>query len=98
MTYDSGSPPVCITGPLTRGSNQPQIWYYASTDAAATVDADGYIDNGDDLGMQVGDIVFVIDTDASPVIITVHRVTSVTAGGAADLSDGDTLVTGTDSD
>ncbi len=98
MAYSTSNPPVCISGPLTSGTNQPKLWYYASTDAATAVDADGYITNASDLGMTVGDIVLVIDTDASPVVITAHRVTSVTAGGAGDLSDGDTFVTGTDSD
>ena len=72
------------------------MWIYRSTDAAATVDAANYITNGGSLGMSIGDIVIVIDTDASPVIATMHQV-SATGDGTTDLNDL-TTITQTDSD
>ena len=96
MAYSTDAPPILMVSAFNEsGSN---LWDYKSTDAAAVVDADGYITNGDDLGMRVGDYVFVTDTDASPRIVTTHIVTSVTAGGAADLSDTGATVGSTDTD
>jgi hypothetical protein len=61
------------------------MWYYSSTDVATDVDASGYFTNGSDLGLAVNDIMLVCDTDTGPVT-TIHRVTAVTAGGAATVS------------
>ncbi len=85
MSYATTNPPNLILS----GFNADSIsfWSYESTDDAATVDGDGYITNADALGLKVNDLVFVTDTDASPPIVTSHRVHAVTAGGAADLSD-----------
>ncbi len=98
MAYSTSNPPQLLTPSFTNASGESSIWNYTSTDAAATVDADGYITNGVALGMKVGDLVNVIDSDASPVIVTTHRVVSVNTNGSVDLSNGDTTVTGTDSD
>lgn len=96
MAYSTDNPPVCLVNGLASAIN---IWHYASTDGATDVDADGYISDGQDLGMGVGDIVYVEDTNASPVTVTVHRVVSVSSTDrSVDLSNGDTLITGTDSD
>ena len=93
MAYVTSNPPQKVAGTLTGTFN---IWVYRSTDAAATVDAANYITNGGSLGMKVGDVVYVIDTDASPVITTVHQV-SATGDGTTDLNDL-TTITQTDSD
>jgi predicted phage tail protein len=69
-------------GPLTGAGNW---WSYRSTDAATTVDDTDYFTNGSALGMKVGDVVVVCDTDTSTTM-TLHRVTAVTAGGAATIS------------
>ena len=82
MSYSTSNPPAKIGGPLTGAG---QHWYYSSTDVATDVDASGYFTNGSALGMRVNDIVFVCDTDTGPVT-TIHRVTVVTAGGAATVS------------
>ena len=83
MAYSVDNPPALTAiGPLTGAG---KIWSYRSTDVATDVDASGYFTNGDALGMEVGDIVFVTDTDTSTTI-TIHRVTTVTAGGAATVS------------
>ena len=94
MAYSTSNPPKLMVQAL--GGNGPNIWSYASTDAAATVDAANYITNGGSLGMKVGDLVYVMDTDASPVIVTLHQV-SATGDGTTDLNDL-TTITQTDSD
>lgn len=97
--YSTSAPPQMLRGGGI-GNQLPALWWYTSTDNAATVDASGYITNGGALGMKVGDEVIVEDSDASPVIYTIHRVVTVsaTAPGAVDLSNGDTRITGTNSD
>lgn len=94
MAYSTSSPPALIT---QRVGDSPAagVWMYQSDDAATVVRVDGYITNGDDLGMEVGDIVFQTSTTAA--VAHIYVVTSVTAAGAADLSDG-TAITVTDTD
>jgi len=83
MAYAVTNPPgLKSASPLTGAG---QTWFYRSTDVATDVDASGYFTNGDALGMKVGDIVEVFDTDTNDVM-TLHRVTAVTAGGAATVS------------
>ena len=82
MAYDTANPPMLMSSPLTGAG---KVWSYRSTDVATDVDATGYFTNGDDLGMEVGDIMYVCDTDTSTTT-TIHRVTTVTAGGAATVS------------
>lgn len=94
MTYATSNPPMLITQPVGGGAGK--WWLYRSTDGAATVDGANYFTNGGTLGMAVGDIVIVIDTDASPVISTLHQV-SATGDGTTDLNDL-TTITQTDSD
>ena len=94
MTYATSNPPRLVVQSI--GGSGPNIWTYRSTDAAATVDGANYITNGGSLGMKVGDIVFVTDSDASPPITTMHQV-SATGDGTTDLNDL-TTITQTDSD
>ena len=94
MAYASSNPPKLMVQAL--GGSGPNIWSYASTDGAATVDGANYITNGGSLGMKVGDLVYVMDSDASPVIVTLHQV-SATGDGTTDLNDL-TTITQTDSD
>jgi hypothetical protein len=91
MSYSTSTPPKLLAGSMA--STGPSLWTYESTDAAATVDAANYFTNAAQLGMKVGDLILVTDTDASPPIVTIHRYNA-----AGDVTDGDTLVTGTDSD
>lgn len=95
MAYDTANPPILLMQGLTGGAGK--MWLYRSEDgAAATVDAANYFTNGGSLGMSVGDIVIVIDTNASPVITTLHQV-SATGDGTTDINDL-TTITQTDSD
>ena len=80
MAYATTNPPQC----LSRGVSGPSTWIYVDGDAHTDVDAVGYFTNGNDLGMAVNDIVFVVDT-ATPTG-TMHVVTVSTAGGAASIS------------
>lgn len=83
MAYSTSNPPALkSSAPLTGAG---QTWAYRSTDVATDVDASGYFSNGAALGMKVGDIVEVTDTDTSTTM-TLHRVTTVVAGGAATVS------------
>lgn len=95
MAYTSSTLSLVSEGPLTGAG---QTWYYSTTDASATVDASGYITDGGNRGMKVGDIVIVNDT-ATP-LTTSHRVITVssTAPGAVDLSNGTTVGLNTNSD
>ena len=91
MAYATSNPPHCLV-------NTPnfRLWVYKSTDNAAAVRASGYITNGYDLGMRAGDIVMMVDTDASPIAAQMMIVTSAVSG-TVDLSDG-TAIVATDSD
>lgn len=95
MAYSTSNPPSLMGSPRIGGTGL-QVWDYRSTDDAATVDGAGYFSNGADLGMRVGDLVYVTDTDASPVIVTLHQVSAVSASGT-DVNNL-TTITQTDSD
>lgn len=81
MAYDVANPPTKMAQNIAGIT----LWSYISTDVSTDVDAAGYFTNGDDLGMKVGDIVHVIESDNS-YAHTVHSVTAVTDGGAATVS------------
>lgn len=93
MAYSTSNPPAMVTQRVGGGA---AIWMYNSTDAATVVRVAGYITNADDLGMKVGDIVIQVDT-AGGTVGHIYQVNSVTAGGAADLTDG-TAIVATDTD
>jgi lipid-binding SYLF domain-containing protein len=82
MAYAASNPPTLNSQRVGGGG---AIWTYLSTDVSTDVDAAGYFTNGDALGMKVGDVVLVIETDNS-YLQTTHSVTAVTAGGAATVS------------
>jgi len=96
MTYSTSTPPQLIVS--TIGGLAPQMWVYKSADSNATVDTSGYITNGGQLGMKVGDLVIVYDT--ANTIVKMHQVLTVstTAPGAVDLSDGTTVGASTNTD
>jgi len=59
MSYAATNPPSKISNALGSGKN---MWIYVSADAKATVVGAGYITNAVQLGMKVGDLVYVFDT------------------------------------
>lgn len=77
MAYSATNPPIYLCG----APNGPSIWVYFSADAEATVDDAGYIANATDLGMAVGDIVFVRDTTNNLFHIT--HVKTISSGAAS---------------
>lgn len=83
MAYSTSSPFVLIV-PAPMGASVPQLWAYSSADAEGTVDDSDYVTNGYDLGMRVGDAVFVWDTTNS--YFHIKFVKTVTTNGAATLS------------
>lgn len=95
MAYSTSNPPRVIAHGI--GDSNGRLWIYASTDGQADVNTDGYFTDGYDLGMRQGDIVMAIDTNASPLDLSIHLVNSATATGGVDLEDG-TVVSGSDSD
>jgi len=98
MAYSTSNPPRLTVPSFTNVSGEIGRWDYSSTDAGTAVDASGYITNARTLGMKVGDIVAVVDTDASPVIVTNHRVVAINTDGSADLTDGNAFIVGTNTD
>jgi lipid-binding SYLF domain-containing protein len=68
------------------GANHAAIWVYSSADVDSDVDAAGYFTNGDDLGMKLHDVVFVVD-ETTP-LVSLTFVSAVTAGGAATVTAG----------
>lgn len=83
MAYSTSNPPALKSpSPLTGAG---QTWAYRSTDVATDVDATGYFTNGQALGMKVGDIVEVTDTDTSTTM-TLHRVTVLESDGSVTVS------------
>lgn len=93
MTYSTANQPRLIGGSLNVG---PRLWLYNSTDASATVDGAGYFTDAYTLGMRAGDQVIVVNTTSK--ITTWHYVVSCTAAAGADLGDGTTIGSSTNTD
>ena len=95
MTYTASTLSLCSMAPLTGAR---QSWTHTSADATAAADASGFITDGGDRGMKVGDIVY--HTNSATGIVTTHAVITVsaTAPGAVDLSDGTVIGSGTNTD
>lgn len=98
MAYATTNPPKLLLGSFN--GTGASIWTYSSTDNAAAVDASGYITNGGALGMKVGDVVLVTDTDDAALLASMHTVVTVssTYPGAVDLSNGITVGGGSNTD
>ena len=94
MAYATSNPPRLLCQSVGQASGN--VWWYTSTDASTVVDGSGYFTNGWELGMRAGDIVISVKSDASPISMQLHIVSSADAT-AVDLSNG-LAVTATDSD
>lgn len=95
MAYSTSNPPVLLCGPIHSGQ-AGHIWFYSSADALSVVRVSGYFSNGYDLGMRAGDIIFIVDNDASPIALSVSVVNAASAS-AVDIADG-TALASTDTD
>ena len=90
MPYATSNPPALVEqGGI--GNQSAAEWNYSTTDALTAVQVTGYVTNAKSLGMKAGDRVKVVKTDAVPPITQVMVVASITAAGAADLTDGTAL-------
>ena len=80
---------------LTRmaGGGGHNLWFYDSTDAMTVVRASGYFNDAASM-LNVGDAIFVLDSDAPT--LSVSLVLSNT-GSVVDIADG-TAITVTDTD
>lgn len=95
MAYATTNPPRLMSQPIAG----QRVWQYVSTDGQTDVRVSGYITNAGALGMKAGDLVWVVDSNSSPIasaLLTVNSI-SATYPGAADLTDG-TAITATNSD
>jgi hypothetical protein len=59
-----------------------KFWQYNSADSLATVQGSGYFSNGKELGMQVGDIVFVSVSDVLKIPLQYVSAVNATTGAA----------------
>ena len=76
MAYDTDFPPTRVTGQLA-GLN---IWMYShAADNSATVLAQNYFTDAQDLGMKIGDLVYHFEIDA--LLGTWHSVSTVASTG-----------------
>ena len=80
-----------LTNMATGGGHN--LWFYTSTDALSVVRASGYFNDASTM-MNVGDVVFVYDSDAPTMGISVVL---SNASGVVDIADG-TALTVTDTD
>lgn len=93
MAYSTSNPPALISQGI---GGFWRLWVYKSVDAMTLVRVSGYFTNGWSLGMRQGDVIMVVDTDASPITMQIAIVTSAVST-LVDLSDG-VAVTATDTD
>lgn len=95
MAYTPATVSLVSPAPLTGGY---QKWVHQSADTGAQAQVSGFITDGGNRGMKVGDT--VEHTNTSTNIVSLHRVMTVsaTAPGAVDLSNSTTIASGTNSD
>ncbi len=92
MAYSASNPPQRMFGGLALGNTSSTslspvhgMWQYRSADTTTTVIAAGYFTNGQDLGMRIGDLVFISAQStmgSTGVAITTAVVQLVTSTGA----------------
>ena len=77
MAYATSNPPIRVAG----GIAGPSLWLYEhATDPRATVIAQDYITDAEDLGMKIGDFVLSFETDA--LLGTLSTVSTVGSTGS----------------
>ena len=65
MAYSTSNPPALTSwGPLTAESTVlgGRTWHYQSSDSAGTVEASNYFTNAGQLGLKIGDVMFIYDS------------------------------------
>lgn len=96
MAYASNELRLLVGGAMSNLSG-PNIWSLDTADGLTTVDTAGYISDALKRGMRVGDVVVVrvwsdITTKATLSAASFMAVASISAAGAANLTDGTALV------
>jgi len=92
--YSTANPPALIAQGIG-GAACHRIWTLAGVHVTTDADAAGFITNASDLGMKVGDTLFLSDTTtAATTLVFSHVVNSVTAGGAGNISVGTAIGVG----
>jgi len=95
MAYSTSTPPQLLTQAIAG----LRIWFHTSADATDAADAAGFITNGQDLGMKVGDIVYHKDSTTAATALTSHKVIALSAvNRSVDLSDGTVIGSATNTD
>lgn len=84
MAYSTTNPPQLISQTFGTQGGQPRLWSYASTDPIATVAGADYVSNGQALGMALGDVCFVLDSD-TPLVSLTYVITLATTDNAVTL-------------
>lgn len=70
---------------IAGGVGGPALWYLTGTDIHTDADASGFITDGFDKGLKVGDLLIYRKSSAT-IGATLHTVETVTTGGAATIS------------
>lgn len=73
MAYSASNPPMLKDKAV---GHKGQSWRYETTDVHTAVDEVNYFTNGQQLGMRLGDVVEVVETDNS-YALTMHSVTTL---------------------
>ena len=83
MAYSTSNPPRLLLP--SKDGVAPAIWSYISADVHTDVDATDYFTNAVNIGMKVGDIVYVAESDNS-YATTLHSVAAIDTDGNATIS------------
>jgi hypothetical protein len=86
MAYSTSNPPWLVTKAIgsTAGAPGRACWQYASTHVQAVAAATGFFTDGKDLGMTLGDSVYVIGSNTTTGGLgpmSIHIVSAVTSTG-----------------
>lgn len=76
MAYSTSNPPRLEAQAIAG----PKQWVYHSTEGATLVVATDYFSDGQSLGMSLGDMVRVVETDNS-YALSIGRVTALSTSG-----------------
>jgi len=83
MSYSTSNPPHVIAPRM--GDGGTALWGFRSTEGTTLISSvSGYFSNGKSLGMKVGDVVFVTESDNS-YALSVGSVTAISTAGAATI-------------
>lgn len=94
--YSTSTPPSLLIQSISGAG--PSVWFYKSADAGTVVRVTGYITNGGQLGMKVGDALWHHDSTLGLINLYMVDTVSATAPGAVDLTDATIIGSTTNTD